>query len=115
MSISFYPNAKVPVLASVSADHTVKFWNVETGSEITTLKGHADKITSSQDYIIRFSPDGKLLGTTADNNTILLWNFDLDNLFDLACDWARNYLNTNPNVSPSDKDLCKKNLVIERN
>ncbi|NCS52709.1 MAG: hypothetical protein GPJ23_10240, partial [Microcystis aeruginosa G13-05] len=36
-----------------SADNTIKLWNVETGQEIRTLKGHDNYV-----YSVNFSPDG---------------------------------------------------------
>jgi WD40 repeat protein len=103
-SVSFSPDGKT--LASGSADNTIKLWNVETGTEkigkeIRTLKGHEDRVSS-----VSFSPDGKTLASGSTDKTIKLWNVDLDFLVGRSCDWVRNYLANNPNVSKSDRSLC---------
>ena len=58
---------------------------------------------------LAFSPDGQILADTvtcsADRN-VRLWNLDLDDLLASGCDWLRDYLQNNPNVSDRDKQLC---------
>lgn len=71
--IAFSPNAAL--LASVSADTTVKLWNVANlnGSvnEIDTLKGHQNSV----DGVI-FSPDGRHLATCGADGIIIIWDVD---------------------------------------
>ncbi len=73
--------------------------------EIRTLQGHDHWV-----YSVSFSPDGQTLATGSEDKTIKLWNlntaWDLDSLMGRSCDWVRNYLQYNPNVSESDKHLC---------
>ncbi|MFK0730597.1 MAG: WD40 repeat domain-containing protein, partial [Gloeotrichia echinulata HAB0833] len=80
-------------------------WNLETGKEISTLKGHDYRVVS-----VSFSPDGKTLASGSWDNTIKLWNrntgWDLDALTGRSCDWVRNYLKNNIKVSESDRQLC---------
>jgi WD40 repeat protein len=52
-------------------DNTIKLWNVETGEEIRTLKGHDSSVNS-----VNFSPDGKTLVSGSWDNTIKLWNVE---------------------------------------
>jgi WD40 repeat protein len=110
LSLNFHPGTKMRLLASASNDNSVKLWNIDTGNEIATLRGHADKINNSLDYIVRFSPDGKLLATTGNDKTLVLWDFDLDRLMKLACSWSGDYLKTNPNISTNDRKLCQETL-----
>ncbi|MBD1935642.1 MULTISPECIES: CHAT domain-containing protein [Cyanophyceae] len=97
-SVSFSPNGKT--IASASKDKTVKLWSIE-GRELQTLKGHSGAVTS-----VSFSPNGKTIASASIDGTIILWNFDLEDLLVRGCDWLRGQ-KTNPNVSESDKRLCK--------
>ena len=98
-SVSFSSNGKT--LVSSSGDKTIKLWNVETIAEILTLSGHTSYVTS-----MSFSDDGKTLASGSGDKTIKLWDVDLDSLMARSCDWVRNYLTHNPNVSESDRHLC---------
>ena len=61
---------------------------------------------------VSFSPDGRLLASGSADKRVILWNLEilsnltLDNLMVRGCDWVRSYLENNPNLSDSDKDLC---------
>ncbi|MBP5973083.1 hypothetical protein HW132_10135 [Brasilonema sp. CT11] len=67
LSVSFSPDGKT--LASASADHTIKLWDVATGKQKTTLTGHSDVV-----YSVSFSLDGKTLGSASADHTIKLWD-----------------------------------------
>ncbi|MGK7875984.1 MAG: hypothetical protein AB4426_22610 [Xenococcaceae cyanobacterium] len=88
-------------LVTASDDLTVRLWDAE-GKELAVLQGHQDSVNSAQ-----FSPDGQRLATASADGTARLWRVEtLDQLLDRGCDWLRDYLTNNPNVSEEDKALC---------
>ncbi|MEM8717810.1 MAG: AAA-like domain-containing protein [Cyanobacteria bacterium P01_G01_bin.39] len=99
--IRFSPDGQT--IASASADRTIKLWNLK-GEELFTLERHTAKVWS-----LNFSPDGKTLVSASDDRNIILW--DLERILQLdyfaaACDWIADYLKTNPNVTPDNRNLC---------
>jgi WD40 repeat protein/energy-coupling factor transporter ATP-binding protein EcfA2 len=88
------------ILASASDDGTVKLWNLD-GDLLNTLKGHTRPIMD-----IAFSPDGTTIASASNDGTVKLWSLDLDDVLTRGCDWARDYLINNPNVSEEDRKLC---------
>ena len=57
-----------PLLATCSADQTVRLWNPETGAAVRTLSGHTDWV-----YAVAFSPDGSLLASGSWNGEVKVW------------------------------------------
>jgi WD40 repeat protein len=55
-------------LASGSYDKTVKLWDVATGKERATLKGHEGAV-----YAVAFAPDGDTLASGSFDTTVRLW------------------------------------------
>src|SRR5262249_997533 len=55
-------------LASASADHTVRVWDMQTGQEIINLKGHSGGI-----HHVSFSHDGRRLASAGDG-TVRVWD-----------------------------------------
>jgi WD40 repeat protein len=99
-SVSFSPDGKT--IATASWDKTARLWNLQ-GKMLHELKGHQEAVNS-----VSFSPDGKTIATASSDKTARLWPLQLDILLVSSCDWVRDYLENNPNVSKSDKDLCDR-------
>lgn len=68
----FTANGKT--LVSGSADGTMRFWNLETGELITTLKEY-DPASP-----IAFSPDGQTFASGGENAKVLLWDLSTGKL-----------------------------------
>lgn len=98
--VVFSPDGSL--LASASYDSHVRIWSAKDGTLLKTLMGHSDSVMS-----LGFSPDGRTLASASRDQTVILWNLDLDNLIDKACEWVRNYLDHNPSVRDSDRQLCE--------
>ncbi len=98
-SVVFSPDSQL--VASASYDGYVRLWSRQSGTLLKTLRGHTDSVMSLQ-----FSPDGRTLASASRDRQIILWNLDLDDLANQACDWLRDYLQNNPNVSEADRRLC---------
>jgi WD40 repeat protein len=65
-SVAFSPDGSL--IASGSADYTIKLWRVSDGALVRTLTWHTDTVTS-----VAFSPDGSLIASGSADYTIKLW------------------------------------------
>jgi len=57
------------LLASASADCTVRLWNPSTGQRVQTLEGHTCWV-----HTVAFSHDDSLLASASGDFTVRLWN-----------------------------------------
>ncbi len=104
-SVRFSPDGQM--IASASADRTMKLWRLD-GTVVQTFQEPSAAV-----YSVSFSPDEQMIASAGDDGTVKLWrldskewNLDLDELLVRGCNWLRDYLKTNPNVSQSDRTLC---------
>jgi serine/threonine protein kinase len=66
-AVAFSPDERL--LASGSADKTVRLWDTFTGKEVFVLRGHTGKVTG-----VAFSPDGKRLVSGSIDKTAKVWD-----------------------------------------
>jgi hypothetical protein len=57
-----------PLLATCSADRTVRLWNAANGAQVRVLAGHTDEV-----YALAGSPDGTLLASGSWNGEVKVW------------------------------------------
>ncbi|NET66445.1 MAG: hypothetical protein F6K63_19455 [Moorea sp. SIO1G6] len=110
MIVSFSPDGKLLATTGL-VDRIVKLWDVETKEQVAEFK--VENETDDYSNInLSFSHDSKQVAMVEikdDDKEILgLWKIkSLDELMVQGCNWVRDYLENNPNVSESDRHLCE--------
>ncbi len=67
-ALAISPDGQTLVTGSGLEQNTIKLWNVRTGAEVRTLKGHTDTI-----YSLAISPDGQTLYSGSLDGKIKVW------------------------------------------
>ncbi len=65
--VRFSPDGKQ--IVSAGTDGAIKLWNIASGKEIKSLRGHDGNVTS-----VAFSPDGRFLASGGYDGTVRLWD-----------------------------------------
>ncbi|QLJ02757.1 helix-turn-helix domain-containing protein [Streptomyces sp. NEAU-sy36] len=66
-ALAFSPDGRI--LATASADHSVKLWDTSSHQLMSTLAGHTDAVTA-----VAFSPDGRMLASASADHSVKLWD-----------------------------------------
>ncbi|MGB3208720.1 MAG: hypothetical protein WBB28_27335, partial [Crinalium sp.] len=78
----------------------IYLWSMN-GEQLQTLTGHKEEVLD-----VSFSPDGKAIASSDNDNNVIILNLDMDEMQKRGCAWLRNYFSTNQNFGESKADIC---------
>ncbi len=100
-SVTYSPDGQT--IISGDDRGTVQLWDNDSGESLATWTTEQATINS-----LSLNPQGNLLATTGKGETIKLWRLDsFEQLLTQACSMMQNYLQNNPKVDQSDRQMCK--------
>jgi WD40 repeat protein len=67
LGLAFSPDGRL--LASASADRTIRLWDTGAWEPVRTLSGHDGPVNK-----LAFTPDGRTLLSASDDKTARVWN-----------------------------------------
>ncbi|MEM7712401.1 MAG: caspase family protein [Cyanobacteria bacterium P01_A01_bin.68] len=97
-NMAFSPDGSL--IASTGVDNTLKLWNLK--GEL--LHSFTNPEYSSQKLVFR--ADGKQIAIDGAAGTIKFLSLELDEVMKRGCNWARDYLTNNPNLSEEERKIC---------
>ena len=88
-AIAYNPHKQILAGGFGNNQGAIYLWNLETGQQLSVLRGHIGRITS-----IDFSPDGKLMATASYDGTVRLWHLDDLNTLPVVFDDYESWVTT---------------------
>ena len=64
-----WPGRPIGKTLAVGAYAALQLWNVASGKQVASLAGHGGQV-----FQLAWSPDGQLLASGSDDNTLRIWN-----------------------------------------
>jgi len=76
-TVAIHPLNNIIAVGGVHIDTNIQIFDIESGNEIQTLRGHRNTI-----YDLAFHPNGKYLASASADNTIRIWDLEINSTID---------------------------------